>query len=118
MKNTLSVFSLFLLLSCYHTPKIEGFDPKAWNEAIESCSDYREKNVIKILNNKDQLLSHGQNSIQNILGKPSEHELYRRNKKFFFYNLTCEKNNEDVKRLSILFDALGRAQDIRVEVKP
>ncbi|MEQ8470512.1 MAG: hypothetical protein RIC35_04970 [Marinoscillum sp.] len=107
---------LVLLCSCYSTPKIEGFDPDLWKVEIRYCDQSKVELAKVLVNHKDQILGEGQAQIKKFLGQPSEHELYRRTQKFFYYNLT-PGDTCDIKtpqRLSIRFDALDRAKEIMI----
>lgn len=105
-----------ILVSCYSTPKIEGFDVESWKAPFKYCDQNKIKLAEVLIAHKEQLLGEGQTPIQKLLGPPNEHELYRRTEKFFYYNLTpgdtC--NLENQRRLSIRFDALDRAKEIMI----
>jgi outer membrane protein assembly factor BamE (lipoprotein component of BamABCDE complex) len=53
-----------------------------------------------------------------LLGRPDQNELYSRNQKFYYYSLepgkVCGMNSES-KRLSVRFNATGRAKEIELE---
>ncbi len=69
----------------------------------------------------DKLLALEELQIVELLGKPDQNELYKRNQKYFYYYLQSSKecNTGDStllpKRLSIRFNAMGLAKEIRVE---
>ncbi len=69
---------------------------------------------------KDKLLALEELQVAELLGKPDQNELYKRNQKFFYYYLQPSKecNLGDTlapKRLSIRFNAMGLAKEIRIE---
>lgn len=114
----LAVASVIVLLSsCYSSPSIEGFDKELWKTPISYCDQDKVNLANVLVDNKDKLLGEGQTQIKKLLGQPSEHELYRRTEKFFYYNLTpgdtCT-NVQTPKRLSIRFDALDRAKEVMI----
>ncbi|MEM9324448.1 MAG: hypothetical protein AAGA85_02285 [Bacteroidota bacterium] len=110
------MFSLFLA-GCYSAPSIEGFDADRWKESLANCDGYRLQGVALLLDQVDIMKGSGQNSIHELLGKPTRHELYNRNQKFFYYDLTCP-DVEPGEQLLIRFDALGNLREISKEFKP
>lgn len=111
-------FPLLLTISlsaCYSIPEIEGFDKDVWQSEM-SCDTNRLAMVQLLISQQEKLLGEGQAEIQQLLGAPDEHELYNRNQKFFYYNLTpptgCE--NRSFRRLSVKFDALDRVKEVMV----
>lgn len=105
-----------LCFSCYPKIKIEGFDGDKWNQPFQSCLEDKIDLAEMIVSNQDNVLGKGQAEIKQLLGQPDEHELYRRNQKFFYYNLTAGDTcqNLKVRRLSVLFDALDRAKEVMI----
>lgn len=110
-------FFLITLLSCYPKIKVPGFDENRWNADL-TCEENRVELAKLLLQHQDQILGKGQAEIKALLGQPQEHELYNRNQKFFFYNLTggdsCG-NIEIFYRLSVKFDAIDRAKELMIE---
>jgi hypothetical protein len=118
MRFLLIILSAFIL-SCYPKIQIEGFEPEAWNKPFETCEDSKEALANLIISQQEKLLGEGQAEIKQLLGQPSEHELYRRNQKFFFYFLTPGDTCENVishTKLSIKFDAIDRAKELMIEL--
>ena len=105
-----------LLCSCYSIPEIEGFDKEAWTQEMVSCSDSKIEYAELILEHEDKLLGEGQAEVKALLGPPSENELYLRNQKFFYYDLTLNSDSCEVlfQRLSLRFDALDRVSEIMI----
>ena len=66
--------------------------------------------VETLLLHQDEILGNNQNEMINLLGKPLKNELYNRNQKFLYYALDCD----DQKQLMIVFDALGRTNELRI----
>lgn len=106
-----------LLSSCYPKIRIDGFSKEKWSAAFENCESSKVQLALLIIENENALLGKGQAEVKQLLGQPSEHELYRRNQKFFHYVLvpsdTCG-NIKVQKNLSILFDALDRAKEVMI----
>ena len=100
-----------VFLSCSEAPEIVGFDKERWDMAMKDCDDYRSGEGLNLLlESKEKILTKNQNSIAALLGSNPRQKLLRRNQKFFIYPLDCLNS----KSLSIRFDALGRATEIRV----
>ena len=120
MKNSLFIFGLLLLSSCYKTLTIDGFDKEHWVNYKSDCSTYRLDISDLIIKNQDILLKGTQNEVESLLGKAGEHELYERNQKFFHYRLTppdtCDRY-ETVKYLSVRFNAIGRVNLVQVMLR-
>ena len=110
------IILLTFLCACYGVPEVPGFDPGEWNAEI-SCTQDRLDQAHLLVNHSQLLLSCNQNEITNLLGEPDEHELYNRNEKFFFYDLSLPCDSIPQKRLSLRFDALGRMKEIMIAVE-
>lgn len=108
---------LFTLASCYPKIEIEDFDEKLWLTAFESCQSSKIEMGKLIVKNENKILGKGQAEVKALLGQPNEHELYRRNQKFFHYALTPSDSCQEIRsqrNLSILFDALDRAKEVMI----
>ena len=112
MKYLNLLLLVLLFTSCYQPPKIDGFDTDQWSAALTECTDYRIVTIEHLVKEQEEkILSLNQNEVSNLFGNPSQHQLYNRNQKFFYYQLDCE----NTKRLALRFDALGRVKEIQVE---
>jgi len=120
MKKLTFTLLIITLSSCYSSLTMEGFDKEQWLDYNEDCSTYRLDVSDLIIENQDVILKGTQNEIESLLGKASEHELYNRNQKFFHYRLTPPDvcgDYENVKYLSIRFNAIGRANLVQVMLR-
>ena len=109
-----------LLWSCgKEKPSLENFDQEKWLEDRNACKGNRGPLVEPLLTQKDKLLGLDELAIVDVLGKPDENELYKRNQKFFYYYVTaskeCGSENGEAKKLVIRFNAVGLAKEILVE---
>ena len=71
-----------------------------------------------LLRQKDKLKGLSQDDIVEVLGKPDQNELYKRNQKFFYYLLSPGKacgSDSTAHRLSLRFNAMGFAKEVLVE---
>lgn len=116
---SLSVVTI-LLASCGKDPIVlDGFDDQKWREDRLACKGVREKLSALLLDQKEKLLAHNEMEIVEVLGKPDENELYKRNEKFYYYYVQpssrCGNSSTTPKRLIIRFNAMGLAKEILIE---
>lgn len=106
--------TLVTLLACYPKINVTGFDENQWNADL-TCNQDRYDMGQLLVENQATILGKGQAEIKQLLGQPQEHELYNRNQKFFFYDLTTRDSCQNIKilyRLSVKFDAIDRAKEL------
>ena len=114
-------FIAFCFASCGSAEiTIKQFDHKAWRADTNGCNGSRLGMANTLISQKDALMRHNQNEIEAYLGKPDEHELYERSRKYFFYylepNTKCNNTStaQYPARLSIRFNAMGFANEILI----
>jgi hypothetical protein len=116
-----SIFLFFFCLSCDKPmPTLEGIDLARWKEDQNACSHLRTTMREAMDREKNKLLSLGELQIVELLGKPDQNELSKRNQKFFYYFLepgpACHDRADSVAaRLSIRFNAMGLAKEVAIE---
>ena len=117
-----SIALTFLVLSsCGRSlPDIKGIDITAWKNDKNGCAGEREKKTDTLLSQKDKFLALSELDIVDLLGKPDEQELYKRNQKFYYYFLKpsghCNMiSQEQSLRLVIRFNAMGLANEVGTE---
>ncbi|MDX1628376.1 MAG: hypothetical protein R3345_06735 [Fulvivirga sp.] len=108
-----------LLFSCSSPSKdVKEFDEAAWQSDENGCDNVRLQMLDQLIAAKDQLKGLNQNEIQALLGKPDRHELYKRNQKFFYYQISpgkdCPQPQEENIYLSIRFNATGLSKEVLV----
>ena len=119
----LSTLSAIILFSCgKELPKLQGFDRDKFVADAHGCEGNRSKMISLLEVEKDKLLALDEMQIVEALGKPDENELYKRNEKFYYYDLTpssdfCNTSPTDTtaRRLVIRFNAMGLAKEIDIE---
>ncbi len=113
--------TFFILSSCGRSlPHIEGLDEAQWKNDKNGCGGTRATMAEALLSQKEKLLSLSELDIVDVLGKPDQQELYKRNQKFYYYfvkpsqdcNLPSSANSL---RLVIRFNAVGLAKEIGIE---
>ena len=115
-------FSLLLLsFSCDKPlPALEGLDLERWREDKHACANTRISMREALESQREKLLSLDQLQVVQLLGRPDQHELYKRNQKFFYYFLepgpACGgRSDSTALRLVIRFNAVGLAKEVAVE---
>jgi hypothetical protein len=120
----LSVITLIgcLAVSCgKDLPELEGLNKQEWNNDKNGCLNKRSGMAEAIRSQTEKLLALNEMQIVNLLGKPDENELYKRNQKFYYYYLkparVCGEQMQDLKdsRLVIRFNAMGFAKEVAIE---
>jgi hypothetical protein len=104
------------------TKRVEAltdFDEAVWKQDRHACQNRRGSMVQSILSQRDKLLGLDELEIVAVLGKPDQHEIYKRSEKFHYFNVTPSKECADtvvsVRRLVIRFNAMGLAKEISLE---
>ena len=111
---------IFVLASCGKAlPSLEGIDLKQWKDDKNGCNHYREKTTDLLNSQFDKLKALDENQIAELLGKPDQTELYRRNQKFYTYflepSVKCDSPNERAKKLVIRFNGTRVASEVKIE---
>jgi hypothetical protein len=112
--------SFILVASCAKpTPAIEGVDLQIWKDDKNGCSGKRGLMEPAVKNELSKLKGLSEMDIVDLLGRPDENELFKRNQKFFHYYLTpgpaCANAGPSPHKLIIRFNAMGYAQLVSVE---
>lgn len=119
--SLLNVSLLIILLSACGkpAPRLDHFDQDAWQADRDACGNQRMAMLPVIEEQKEKLLGLDEMTLVQVLGKPDQNELYKRNQKFYFYYLEpapeCAGGKTTAKRLSVRFNATGLAKEINVE---
>ena len=111
---------LLLLFGCGKSlPDLQGFDRVAWMRDFNACTGYRTSIDSLITVQKDKLLALNEMQVIEVLGKPDQRELYKRNQKFYYYFLEaspeCKKIVESPRRLILRFNATNLVNEVSVE---
>ncbi len=116
MKNIL-LFIALGFMACNQSIDLPHVDELAWKNDKNGCELVRATLIEGIEQDKDLLKGLSQDDVIGVLGKPDQNELFKRNQKFFIYNITpydCDKSVNKISRkyLSIRFNATGLAKEI------
>src|SRR5688572_8853185 len=90
-----SLVIIVILLSCGKSlPELKGIDKQSWTDDKGACKNVRSRMIDDVKSQKDQLLALSEMQLVELLGRPDENELYKRNQKFYTYYLepgpTCD----------------------------
>lgn len=120
------IFSLLLIAFVFNScgkslPALDGIDLQSWKEDKNGCLNKRSSMQASIVSQQDKLLALDELQIVELLGKPDQNELYKRNQKFYYYYLQpagdCNPADSTItpKRLLIRFNAMGLAKEVQIE---
>jgi hypothetical protein len=112
--------ALIVLCSCGKTlPEMDGFNRELWIHDKNACDGNRTNMIGALEQEKDKLLALTEMQVVEVLGKPDQHELYKRNQKFYHYFLTpastCGQADSTTRRLTLRFNAMGLVKEISME---
>jgi hypothetical protein len=101
-------------------PELKGIDKETWMDDKGACKNIRSSMIENVRSQKDQLLALSEMQLVELLGRPDENELYKRNQKFYTYYLepgpACDSTKGDeALKLVIRFNAMGLAKEVIVE---
>jgi len=100
-------------------PTMDGIDLHQWKEDKNGCNHYREKTSGSLNSQFDKLKALDESQIAELLGKPDQTELYRRNQKFYTYflepSVKCNPSKEKPKKLVIRFNGMRMAKEVEME---
>lgn len=115
------LFLGFILVSCTgSSPDLANFNEKEWIRDKNGCENIRESMISPLEESLDKLKGLSENEILQVLGSPDLNELYKRNQKFYIYNITpsidCGPQESATKLfLEIRFSATNRAREIMIK---
>lgn len=118
-KLALVCFWGFVAIACNKPlPSLSGLDMAQWQKDANGCTGYRAQHERALVAETEALRGLSQMQIVELLGKPDQNELYKRNQKFFYYWLSgapdCSEKKV-AKRLSVRFNAMGYAKEVLIE---
>ena len=114
-----SLIVLLIFIGCNSTPvQLNDFDAKTWKSDPHGCNQKRGKWVPAILEQKAKVLALSEAAVIDLLGKPDQIELYKRNQKLYHYRISpgapCSLKDSVDTELQVRFNAMGRAKEIYV----
>jgi hypothetical protein len=110
---------LVVLTSCGRPlPTMDGMNLSNWKNDRNGCLGTRAAVIRPLVDQKNKLQGLSEMQVIDLLGRPDQNELYKRNQKFYYYLLEpgkqCGRLNQ-ARKLSVRFTAMGVAKEIAVE---
>ncbi len=116
----LAVFLVFMAGCTGKPASLENFDEKAWQNDKNGCDNVRAGMMDELESSLDQLKGLSENDILDLLGAPDLNQLYKRNQKFYIYQITpsleCGSTGQASQFfLEIRFSATNLATEIMIK---
>ncbi len=110
-----------LLVGCgKQLPTLQNFDNDKWKADKNGCAGERKQFHASLTAQRNELLGFEELQLIELLGRPDQNELSKRNQKFYFYFIDpapiCgEKADSLAKKLTIRFNAMGISKEVLIE---
>lgn len=110
-----------VMISCGKPiPDLSPLDLVQWKEDKNGCKHVREQNISHLIDQLEELKGLSEKDIIKLLGRPDRNELYKRNQKFYYYDIdpgtTCADSIVENQQLVLRFNAMGLAKEVTVEI--
>ena len=119
MKNLVWIGLSVLFITCGKPlPDLAPIDLAQWKEDKGGCKHQRLTFIEELKIQKDELKGLSEKDIIQVLGRPDHNELYKRNQKFYYYDIDPGKSCHDQvagQQLVIRFTAMGYAKEVSIE---
>ena len=119
MKIAVLIFSLFFLACGKPIPNLAPIDLAQWKEDKSGCNGVRYSLLEEMKNQKDELKGLSEKDIIGLLGRPDRNELYKRNQKFYYYDIEpgkkCAAASKATQQLIVRFNAMGMAKEVSID---
>lgn len=119
MKNLVLIGLSVLLITCGKPlPDLAPIDLAQWKNDKGGCKQQRVNFIEELKNQKDELKGLSEKDIIALIGRPDHNELYKRNQKFYYYDIDPGKSCSDQvagHQLVIRFTAMGYAKEVSIE---
>jgi len=114
--------SLVVLVACGKPlPDLAPIDLSQWKEDKGGCKSIRAGFLSELVSQKDELKGLSEKDIIELLGRPDRNELYKRNQKFYYYDVEpgslCNDSMTKNQQLILRFNAMGMAKEVTIESK-
>lgn len=120
MRKWLLLSVVCLVFSCGKPlPDLSPIDLAQWKEDKGGCKNIRTSYLAALTEQKDELKGLSEGDIIELLGRPDRNELYKRNQKFYYYDLEPGKGCDSTlfnQQLILRFNAMGMAKEVSIEM--
>ncbi len=119
-KGLLFSLVLFVFACGKPLPDLAPIDLSQWKEDKGGCKSMRASFLSELVSQKDELKGLSEKDIIELLGRPDRNELYKRNQKFYYYDVEPGKACDSLatnQQLILRFNAMGMAKEVTVESK-
>ena len=111
---------LYLAFSCGKPlPQFENMDMAKWRNDKNGCKGDRVKMLPALNEQKGKLKALSEDEILELLGRPDQNELWKRNQKFYHYfleaSIKCDSTKKYAQKLTIRFNAMKLAKEVVIE---
>lgn len=100
-------------------PDLAPLNLELWRDDKNGCARAREQNLSDLINQLEELKGLSEKDIIELLGRPDRNELYKRNQKFYYYDVNpgkaCSDSVVENQQLVLRFNAMGLAKEVTVE---
>lgn len=101
-------------------PDLAPLNLELWRDDKNGCARVREQNLSHLINQLEELKGLSEKDIIELLGRPDRNELYKRNQKFYYYDVdpgkACADSVVENQQLVLRFNAMGLAKEVTVEI--
>ncbi|MBL7862609.1 MAG: hypothetical protein JNJ65_15695 [Cyclobacteriaceae bacterium] len=114
--------SLILCACGKPLPDLAPIDLEPWKSDKGGCLQVRSASIDALILQREELKGLSETDLINLLGRPDRNELYKRNQKFYYYDLepglACADAVKNNQQLVVRFNAMGLAKEVSIEKGP
>lgn len=120
MKMKKWLFLSVIIISCGKPlPDLAPLNLEQWRDDKNGCARMREQSISHLIDQLEELKGLSEKDVIELLGRPDRNELYKRNQKFYYYDVdpgkACADSILENQQLVLRFNAIGRAKEVTVE---
>lgn len=114
------LFLSVVLVACGKPlPDLSPLNLEQWKEDKNGCQRFREQSISYLIDQLEELKGLSEKDIIKLLGRPDRNELYKRNQKFYYYDVDpgkpCSNSHPENQQLVFRFNAMGLAKEVTIE---